>query len=195
MYNYSYVSIYNLDVHWRMDKETGAHIHKAILLSRKEEHIWICSNEVDETRARYTEWSKSEREREVSHTDTYVWNLERRHRWIYLQGSSGETDIENRPLDKVGGGQKGSGMERETETYDTVCKTDSHWDFAVWLRELQQGLCSRLKGEAGRQMGGRSGREGHGYAYGWFLLMIYDRKSQNSVKQLSFNLKNVKNIL
>ena len=35
--------------------------------------------------------------------------------------------------------------------------------------------------------GGPEGR-GHGCTYGWFLLM-YDRKPQNSVKQLSFNLK------
>ena len=28
----------------------------------KKEHIWVSSNEVDETGAYYTEWSKSERE-------------------------------------------------------------------------------------------------------------------------------------
>ena len=33
-----------------------------ILLSHTKERIWICSNEVDKTRAYYTEWSKSERE-------------------------------------------------------------------------------------------------------------------------------------
>ena len=33
---------------------------------------------------------------------------------------------------------------------------------------------------------GGSGARGHGCAYGWFLLM-YGRKPQNSVKQLSFN--------
>ena len=34
-----------------------------MLLSRKKEHIWVSPNEVDEPRAYYTEWSKSERER------------------------------------------------------------------------------------------------------------------------------------
>ena len=33
------------------------------LLSHKKEHIWVSSSEVDEPRAYYTEWSKSERER------------------------------------------------------------------------------------------------------------------------------------
>ena len=37
-----------------------------------------------------------------------------------------------------------------------------------------------------------SGGRGHGYTYGWFLLM-YDRKPQSPVKQLSFNLKFKKN--
>ena len=26
------------------------------------------------------------------------------------------------------------------ETYITVCKIDSQWEFAVWLRKLKQGL-------------------------------------------------------
>ena len=31
--------------------------------SHKKEYIWVSSNELDELRAYYTEWSKSERER------------------------------------------------------------------------------------------------------------------------------------
>ena len=31
-----------------MDKEVVVHIHNGILLSYKKEHIWVCSNEVDE---------------------------------------------------------------------------------------------------------------------------------------------------
>ena len=37
------------------------HIHNAVLLSYKKEHIWVSSNGVDETGAYYTEWSKSEK--------------------------------------------------------------------------------------------------------------------------------------
>ena len=32
------------------------------------------------------------------------------------------------------------------ETYITICKTDSQWEFAVWLRKLKQGLCIHLEG-------------------------------------------------
>ena len=37
------------------------------------------------------------------------------------------------------------------ETYITVSKIDSQWEFAVWLRKLKQGLCIHLEGwdEAG----------------------------------------------
>ena len=32
------------------------------------------------------------------------------------------------------------------ETYITICKIDSQWEFAVCLRELKQGLCINLEG-------------------------------------------------
>ena len=41
----------------------------------------------------------AERKRQVSYTNTYIQNLERWYRRIYLQGSNGETDIENRLMD------------------------------------------------------------------------------------------------
>ena len=31
------------------------------------------------------------------------------------------------------------------ETYIMICKIDSHWEFAVWLRKLKQGLCINLE--------------------------------------------------
>ena len=35
------------------------------------------------------------------------------------------------------------------KTYITICKTDSQWEFAVWLRKLKQGLCINLEGQDG----------------------------------------------
>ena len=32
------------------------------------------------------------------------------------------------------------------ETYITICKIDSQWEFVVWLRKLKQGLCINLEG-------------------------------------------------
>ena len=32
------------------------------------------------------------------------------------------------------------------ETYFTMCKIDSQWELAVWLKKLKQGLCINLEG-------------------------------------------------
>ena len=50
-----------------------------------------------------------------------------------------------------------------TETYVTICKIESQWEFAVWLRKLKQGLCINLDGW---EMGGRFKRE-RIYLYLW----------------------------
>ena len=44
-----------------MDKEAVVHVYNGILLGHKKEHIWVSSNEVNEPRAYYTEWNKSEK--------------------------------------------------------------------------------------------------------------------------------------
>ena len=31
------------------------------------------------------------------------------------------------------------------ETYITICKIDSQWEFPVWLRKLKQGFCINLE--------------------------------------------------
>ena len=37
-------------------------------------------------------------------------------------------------------------MERVTwKLYITICKTDSQWEFAVWLSKLKQKLCINLE--------------------------------------------------
>ena len=50
------------------------HIYNGILLTCKKEHIWVSSNEVDEPRAYYTDWSKSERVRQY-HMLTYIYGI------------------------------------------------------------------------------------------------------------------------
>ena len=41
------------------------------------------------------------------------------------------------------------------DTYITICKIDSQWESAVWLRKLKRGLCINLE----RWDGERDGRE------------------------------------
>ena len=44
--------------------------------------------------------------------------------------------------------------ESNMETYIAICKVDSQWEFAVWLRKLKQGLCVNLEGWNGEEDGG-----------------------------------------
>ena len=37
-----------------------------------------------------------------------------------------------------------------TETYITIRKIKSQWEFAVWLRKLKQGLCINQEGWDGK---------------------------------------------
>ena len=36
-------------------------------------------------------------------------------------------------------------MKSNMETYITICKIDSQWEFTVCLRKLKQGLCINLE--------------------------------------------------
>ena len=57
------------------------HIYNGILLSHKKEWVWVSSSEVGDPRTCYMKWSKSEREKQISHISTYIWNLEK---WYWL---------------------------------------------------------------------------------------------------------------
>ena len=92
-----------------MDKVV-VHIHNGILLSHKQEHISVSSNEVNEPRTYYTERSESERERYI----LYIRKLEKWYLRIYLQGNNGETDIENRLMGTGRGKERVKCMERVT---------------------------------------------------------------------------------
>ena len=86
-----------------------------MLLSHKNEHIWVSANEVDELRSYYTLWNKSEIEKQILCINTYIWNLERWYWWTYLQGSDGDTDVDNRPVNTVGEGEGGVNGESSME--------------------------------------------------------------------------------
>ena len=53
------------------------------------------------------------------------------------------------------GGEEGEGEmygKSNIEIYNTMCKIDSQWEFALWLRELKWGLCDRLKSGVRREV-------------------------------------------
>ena len=90
------------------------YIHNGILLSYKKEHVSVRINEVVEHRAYYTDWSKSEKERQILCINTHIWTSERQYWWSYMQGSNGDTNIKNRL--GLSGSQGGMIWKNTTET-------------------------------------------------------------------------------
>ena len=95
----------------RMDKAEVVHIYNGILLSHEKEQKWVICRDVDEPRNCHTEWSKSEREKQILylHTYAYMWTLEKWYRWTGLQGRDRDTDVENKRMDTKGGKLGGGG--------------------------------------------------------------------------------------
>ena len=69
------------------------------------------------------EWSKSEREKQISYINAYMWNLEKWYRWTGLQGRNRDTDVKNKCMDTKGGKGVGGEMnwEIEIDIYTLIC--------------------------------------------------------------------------
>ena len=109
-----------------MDKEV-VHIYNGILLSQKKERNWVICWDVDGPRDCHTEWSKSERKKQISYINSYMWNLEKWYRWTSLQGRNWDTDVANKRMDTKWGkrwrGWGGGGMNWEIgiDMYTLMC--------------------------------------------------------------------------
>ena len=92
---------------WK-DKEVVVHMYNGVSVN---------CGDVDEPRACYMEWSKSEREKQISYINAYMWNLETQYWWIYLQGRNGDADVENGLVDTVGEGEGGMNCKSSIDIY------------------------------------------------------------------------------
>ena len=99
-----------------MDKEVVVYTYNGLLVSHKRKEFESVLGEVDEPRVCHTEWSKLEREKQISYVNTYIWNLEKWYWWTYLQESNGDTDIEDRLVDTMREEEGGANWERNVET-------------------------------------------------------------------------------
>ena len=66
-----------MSINRSMDKEDVVHIYNGILLSHKKERNWVICRDVDVPRDCHTERNKSEREKQISYINTYMWNLKK----------------------------------------------------------------------------------------------------------------------
>ena len=57
-------------------------------------------------------------------------------------------------MDTEGRKERVREAEKDGDICTTMCKIDSQWKFAVWLRELRSGLCNNLE-----ESGAGKGRE------------------------------------
>ena len=72
---------------------------------------------MDEPRVCHTEWSKSEREKQISYIKVYMWNLEKWYWWTNVQGSNRDADIEDGLVDTAGEGEGGTNWESSIDIY------------------------------------------------------------------------------
>ena len=96
-----------------------------MLLSHKKEWNSVICTDVDGPRDCHTEWSKTEREKEILYINAYMWNQEKRNRWTGLQGRNRDTDVDNKRMDTKGGkpwgGSAGMNWEFGIDLYTPIC--------------------------------------------------------------------------
>ena len=134
----------------------------------------ICSD-VDGPRGYHTEWSESEREEQILYNITYMWNLEKWHRWTYLQSRHRNTDVENGCTD-TGGGERG-GMRWKNGT-----------DMCAWLyikymtsKNIQYSPRDLPQCSVCPEWEGNPKKSGHMCTHSWFTLLC-SRKEHSAVK-------------
>ena len=99
IYNSQVMEATKMPINRWMDKKDMVCIYNGILLSHKNERNWVICRDVDGSRDSHTEWSKSEREKQILYINAYMWNLEKWYRWSGLQGRNRDTAIESKRMD------------------------------------------------------------------------------------------------
>ena len=98
--------IYTMEYYWAIKKEWNSA---------------ICSN-MGGPRDCHTEWSKSEKEKQISYNIAYMWNLEKWYRRTYLQSRNRVTDVENKRMVTKGSCGGGTNGEIGVDIYTLLCK-------------------------------------------------------------------------
>ena len=103
-----------------------AHIYNGILLSHNKEQNWVICRDMDGPRDCHTEWSKSEREKQISYIMHICGIWKNWYRRSYLQSRNRDTDIENKRMGtKVGGWDELGDWDWHVYTIDTMYKIDN----------------------------------------------------------------------
>ena len=149
------------------------HLRLFCAIHSKNVTLFISSNEVDEPRACYTEWNKSERERQILYINACIWNLERWYQWSYMQGNKGRHRCKEQTFGLSGRRWGWDDLRAyHWNMYITICKTDDQCKSSGWSRGPKASVLGQPRGiEWERRWDGCSGWGGHMYTYGRFMLM------------------------
>ena len=105
----------------QMDEEDVIPLYNRILLNHKKEWNWVIWKDVDGSRVCHTEWSKSEREKQISDINTYMWHVDKWYRWTYFEGRERDTYVENRYVHTRGEVEIGTNYDIMIDIYTTPC--------------------------------------------------------------------------
>ena len=167
-----------------MDKEVMVHIHNGILLSYKKEHIWVCSNKVDETGAYYTEWSKSERETQIPYIKKIYMEFRKMVMMILHVVQQKRHRCKKQTFGLCGRRQGWDDLkEQHWNMFITICKIDAQCKFNPWSRAPKASALGQPRGMGWERRTDRGviRMGGHMRTRGWLVLM-YGKKHHNIVK-------------
>ena len=166
-----------------MDKEVVVHIYNRILLSQRKGQIWVSWTELDEPRA-FSEWSKSEREKQI-HILTHIYGIQKDGTdEPCLQSGKRDRDIQNRLVDTAKEGEGGMNRESRIETLLCVKQT------ATVLYNTGSSTSRSVTTERGGmgQLRQRFKREGI-CVYLWLNHLVVWQKPTQHCKATIFQLK------
>ena len=114
---------------WKQPRSpsTDEWIKKLWYIYTMEYYLAIKRNECESTVVRWmnwelvTDWSKSEREKQILYTNAYIWSLKKNSWWTYSQRRNGDTDIENGLVDTAGEGEVRTNWESSTDIHTSSC--------------------------------------------------------------------------
>ena len=109
----------------------------------------------------------SQKEKDKYHILTHIYGIQKSGTEEFITRAAMEKQTQRIDLWTWGGREEGEVYGKSNmETYITICKIDTQWEFAVQLRKLKQGLCIMYN----RRMGwGRRFKREALYVYLWLI--------------------------
>ena len=130
----------------------------------------------------------SQKEKDKYHIIMHIYRIQKNGTEVFIYRTTVEKQTQRIALWAYG--ERGGNGERygksHMETYITIRKIDSQQELLYGSGNSNRDSVSTQRDGMGREIGGRFKRQGYLYTYGSFMFR-FDRKQQNSIKQLSFN--------